>query len=385
MPLVKRSKTERLKYHLKQKGYIAGIFCLFLFWGCATGPDPVPKRKVEPLKREKVDLTKAKSAAMQEELIKMSQVTKNSVFTEEFQESEYIIGPKDVLAISLWEDTKEVKYEMTVRSDGNISVSFLENVRVAGLTARQVDKAVTEKLARFVKHPRVDVLVKGFNSKKASLLGEIKALAYQFGTSGPGTYPLQGKTTLLDLLVRAGGATTEADLKSARLIRRGNTYTINLYKAMFKGDISQNIILDAGDVIVISELPTTQDKVFVLGEINGPGAYSFKHEIDLITAISMAGGCTYDAVKKNILIIRGYPAEPEIIVANLKDFLNKGDFNQNVSLKSGDVVYVPRNLIGNLNYYFTKLSPVLDFLLFPAQYRDAYTTGGGLRIDTGSP
>ena len=385
MPSIKISKTEKLRYRLKQKGYIAGIFCLFLFWGCATGPDPVPKRKVEPLKREKVSLNKIEVDAMQEELIKMSQVTKNTVFTEEFQESEYIIGPKDVLAISLWEDTKEVKYEMTVRSDGNISVSFLENVRVAGLTARQVDQAVTEKLARFVKHPRVDVLVKGFNSKKASLLGEIGVLPNQFISTGPGTYQLQGKTTLLDLLIRAGGATTEADLKSARLIRRGKTYTVNLYKTMFKGDISQNVILDAEDIIVIPELPTTQDKVFLLGEIKGPGAYSFKHEIDLITAISMAGGCTYDAVEKNILIIRGYPAEPEIIVANLKDFLNKGDFNQNVSLKSGDVVYVPRNFISNLSYYFSKLTPILDLLLYPGQFRDMYTTGGGLRIDTGSP
>ncbi|MDY6853517.1 MAG: polysaccharide biosynthesis/export family protein [Thermodesulfobacteriota bacterium] len=328
---------------------------------------------------------KSEIDTMEEELIRMSQVKKNSVFTEEFQESEYIIGPKDVLEISLWEDTKEVKYEMTVRSDGNISVSFLENVRVVGLTARQVDKAITEKLTRFVKNPRVDVLIKGFNSKRASLLGEVQVLPNQYISSGPGSYPLQGKTTLLDLLIRAGGATTEADLKRARLIRNGKTYILNLYKAMFEGDISQNIILDSGDVVIIPELPTTKDKVFVLGEIKGPGAYSFKHEIDLITVISMAGGCTYDAVKKNILIIRGYPIEPEILVSNLNDFLSKGDFNQNISLKSGDVVYVPRNFISNLNYYFSKLTPILDLLLYPGQFRDMYTTGGGLRIDTGTP
>lgn len=381
----KRSLLWLFRCDIKQRYFLAGMLLLFLCLGCATGPDPVPKRKIEPLKREKVSLMKSEIDTMEEELIRMSQVKKNSVFTEEFQESEYIIGPKDVLEISLWEDTKEVKYEMTVRSDGNISVSFLENVRVVGLTARQVDKAITEKLTRFVKNPRVDVLIKGFNSKRASLLGEVQVLPNQYISSGPGSYPLQGKTTLLDLLIRAGGATTEADLKRARLIRNGKTYILNLYKAMFEGDISQNIILDSGDVVIIPELPTTKDKVFVLGEIKGPGAYSFKHEIDLITVISMAGGCTYDAVKKNILIIRGYPIEPEILVSNLNDFLSKGDFNQNISLKSGDVVYVPRNFISNLNYYFSKLTPILDLLLYPGQFRDMYTTGGGLRIDTGTP
>jgi polysaccharide export outer membrane protein len=328
----------------------------------------------------------AEKEAMEKEteLVQMSKVTKNSVFTEEFEMPEYIIGPGDVLEISLWEGTEEKKHTMTVRSDGTISVSFLEDVKVSGLTARQVDKTITEGLANFVKNPRVDVIVKEFHSKKASLFGEINILQFQAAISGPGNYPLKGKTTVLDLLVSAGGATTNADLRRARLIRGGKTYTINLYKTMFQGDASQNVILDVGDMIVIPESPTTKDKVFVLGEVRDPGAYSFKHEIDLVTAISLAGGYSYDAKEKNILVIRGYPAKTNVLVANLKDFLNQGDFSQNISLQSGDVVYVPRSLIGDINYYISRLTPMLDFALYPATYRDAYTTGGGLRINTGT-
>ncbi|KAF0120318.1 MAG: polysaccharide export outer membrane protein, partial [bacterium] len=214
------------------------------------------------------------------------------------------------------------------------------------------------------------------------LFGEVNIL--QTGVSGPGNYPLKGKTTVLDLLVSAGGATSNADLRRARLMRGGKTYTLNLYKTMFQGDLSQNVILDVGDLIVIPESPTGKDKIFVLGEVTAPGAYSFKHEIDLVTAISLAGGYSYDAKEKNILVIRGYPAKTNVLVANLKDFLRQGDFSQNIPLQSGDVVYVPRSVIGDINYYVSRLTPMLDFTFYPSRYRDAYTTGGGLRINTGT-
>ena len=313
----------------------------------------------------------------------MSKMSKNLVFTEEYGEPEYIIGPGDVLEISLWEENRETKHTVTVRADGNISISFLEDIKVAGFTVKQVDKTITEELVKFVKDTRVDVLVKEFNSKKASLFGEINVL--ETGVSGPGNYPLKGKTTALDLLLTGGGATPDADLRRTKLLRGGKTYTINLYNVLYHGETSQNVIIDEGDVVIIPESPTTKDKVFVLGEIERPGAYSFKHEIDLVTAISLAGGYTDDAVEENTVIVRGYPNEPEVIVANMRSFLQKGDFAQNVSLQSGDVIYMPKSTIGNIHYYISRLIPILDFALYPGTFRDTYTTGGGLRINTGSP
>ncbi|MEW6614159.1 MAG: polysaccharide biosynthesis/export family protein [Thermodesulfobacteriota bacterium] len=376
---------------LKKTIFVIVLPCLFLFLGCAAAPKPVSSRQFTPVSKieaKSVDAEKEEKER-EKEILEMSKITKNKVFTEEFGISEYIIGPGDVLEISLWEGTEEKKHTMTVRSDGNISISFLEDVNVSGLTARQVDKTITERLADFVKNPRVDVLIKEFVSKKTQILGEVNIIQGTSTTqpmpSGPGNYPLKGKTTIIDLLVTAGGAKTTADLKRTRLVRGGKTYTVNLYRTMFQGDTSQNIILDAGDMIIIPEYPTTQDKVFVLGEVKSPGAYSFKHEIDLVTALSLAGGYTYDAKEKNILVIRGYPAKTNVLVANLKDFLKQGDFSQNISLQSGDVVYVPRSVIGDIHYYVSRLTPMLDFALYPATYRDAYTTGGGLRINTGAP
>jgi len=386
---IKRLKNRERRV-LKKTIFLIFLPCLLIYWGCAA-----PTKKATDFRLQDNSLNKpvntietksieAEKDAMEKEreLLRMSKVTKNSVFTEEFEMPEYIIGPGDVLDISLWEGTEEKKHTMTVRSDGTISISFLDDVKVSGLTERQVKKTIIEGLTNFVKNPRVDVLVKGFNSKKASLFGEVNIL--QTGVSGPGNYPLKGKTTVLDLLVSAGGATSNADLRRARLMRGGKTYTLNLYKTMFQGDMSQNIILDVGDLVIIPESPTASDKVFVLGEVRDPGAYSFKHEIDLVTAISLAGGYSYDAKEKNILVIRGYPAKTNVLVANLKDFLRQGDFSQNIPLQSGDVVYVPRSVIGDINYYVSRLTPMLDFTFYPSRYRDAYTTGGGLRINTGT-
>jgi len=58
---------------------------------------------------------------------------------------------------------------------------------------------------------------------------------------------------------------------------------------------------------------------------------------------------------------------------------------QNVGLKNNDIIYIPRSFMGDVNDVIAKVEPLLDLLLLPSTYRDLYTTGGGLRIDTGEP
>ena len=65
--------------------------------------------------------------------------------------------------------------------------------------------------------------------------------------------------------------------------------------------------------------------------------------------------------------------------------LSHGDLSQNVVLSNNDIVFVPRSFMGDVNDVITKIEPLLNVLLIPATYRDLYTTGGGLRVDTGEP
>ena len=354
----------------------AGVFVLFLF-ACSFEARGIPVKEFEPPEAVS-ELETQEQKEMEKEIIKMSRVKGNSVFTERRGIPEYKIGPGDVLTITFWDGAKSIPFTTVVRPDGRISYSYIDNITVAGCTAHEVDEKLTRALKRYIRKPRVDVIVKEYKSKSALLFGQINRL--QTGVSGPGKYPLMGKTRILDLIVMAGGPIigeefANADLRSVEVVRKGERYTVNLYKAMFRGDMSQNIIMDDGDIVTVPELPTYGERVYVFGEVKSQGIFRLKDAYDLLAAVSKAGGTTRVAVNSDIKIIRGYQKDrekPIILSANLDEILKKGDIAQNVSLKNGDVVYVPRTIIGDINEFIVKTTPLLDYLLYPDKYRDAY-------------
>lgn len=319
---------------------------------------------------------------MAEEVIRMSTVTENSVFTERRGVPEYKIGPDDLLTITLWDGDKSTPYTTVVRPDGKISYSYMDDITVAGHTSHEVDEMLTNALKKYIRNPRIDVVVKEYRSKTALLFGQINRLdtAISGIGTGPGKYPLTGKIRILDLIVMAGGPISgeefaNADLRRVEVVRKGKSYTINLYQAMFQGNVSQNIVIDDGDIVTVPELPTYGERVYVFGEVATQGIYRLKDAYDLLAAVSKAGGTTRVAVDSDVKIIRGYEKnreKPIILSANLDEILKKGDIVQNIPLQNGDVVYVPRTVIGDINEFIVNTTPLLDYLLYPGEYRDAY-------------
>ena len=104
------------------------------------------------------------------------------------------------------------------------------------------------------------------------------------------------------------------------------------------------------------------------------GVYSLDSAQDLLGAIALAGSITSLAVEENILIVRKYEPgkKPVVMMADLKAILRKGDMVQNIPLKDGDLVYVPRMLIGDINDWISNTTPLLDFLFYPQRFQDAY-------------
>lgn len=318
---------------------------------------------------------------MEEEIVKLSQITENAVFTEKRGLPEYIIGPRDVLNITRWQNlSTPVQYKTVVRPDGKISYAYIYDIRVGGHTANEVVEILTEALKEYIKSPRIDVVVEQFRSKSALLFGQINRL--QTGISGPGKYPLTGKMRILDLIVMAGGPIqgeefANADLRRVEVVRRGKSYTVNLFNSMFKGDMSQNILIDDGDIVTVPELPDFGERVYVFGEVKNQGIYKLKDAFDLLAALSKAGGTAKVAVDSDIKIIRGYQEnreKPIILAANLDEILKRGDLSQNIALLDGDVVYVPRTVIGDINEFIVNTVPLLDYLFYPGQYRDIYSS-----------
>jgi protein involved in polysaccharide export with SLBB domain len=312
-----------------------------------------------------------------EELAKMSVVSVNGAFDEIAGIAEYRIGSHDVLDISSFNGDKVKTTTVSVDGRGRISYSFIDNLQVNGFTPSQVEQLLIAKLSGYVRNPRINVLVKEFNSKSAMVIGEFSSLrAATYGSkAASGRINLKGKTSLTDLIALAGGYTVDADIRRIQLMRKGKSYVINLYDIMGKGDESQNIIIDNDDVVNIPELPQYGERVYVLGEVATQGVYALKQAQDLLAALALAGSFTRLAKEENTLIVRGYePGKaPLVMMADVDALLRKADLSQNVRLKDGDLVYVPRMLIGDINDWIINITPLLEVFLYPGKYDAIYS------------
>jgi protein involved in polysaccharide export with SLBB domain len=289
----------------------------------------------------------------------------NSVFATIDGSPEYKIGSGDILEVTFWNGNTPTKEEIMVRQDGKISFGFVEDLSVTGLTSSQLDKMLTRHLKEYVKKPRLDVVIKEYHSKSITLLGAINDTGVAH--KGPGKYRLKGKTTLLEALTRAGGPTRDADLRNVNVRRKnGRTITLDLYAAIKRGDPDQDLVLDNDDLVFIPAKNKTADRVYVFGEVEKPGAYPFTGpQMKLIDAISEAGGPTVFATTSSTKVVRGDIEKPEILSSNLELLLEEGDQSQNVVLASGDFVYVPRNALGDINFFLQQIKPFFELIRQP--------------------
>ena len=307
-------------------------------------------------------------------------------FTEIRGFPEYLIGPGDVLEVTLLAEDSKIE-EVEVRPDGRISYSLVEDLQAAGLTPTQVDEVLTAELSKFLRDPKIDLKVKEHRSKIVNLLGAIQIIQSGGGfvKSGQGRYALQGKMTVLELILEAGGPLPEAQLDRVKLIRGDTSFTLNIQHVLATGEQSHNLLLQGDDVLIVPGTNQLSKKIVVLGEVEAPSVYMFPEDVSLLEALSRAGGLTASALQDDIRIIRSGTEGPEMFGVSFKRITRDADLKQNVALRNSDIVYVPRSFMGDVNDVLAKVEPLLSVLLLPATYRDLYTTGGGLRVDTGEP
>lgn len=306
----------------------------------------------------------------------------NDVFKTVDGKPEYKIDPGDILEITFWEGTLPQKEEILVRPHGKISFGFVEDLSAKGLTASELDQKLTSYLKEYVKNPRIDVVVKKHNSKFVQVMG---AIGSRGESSGAGKYLLKGKSTVLELIPQAGGPNPDANLNDVRIRRKnGQTVSLNLFKTINQGDLSQDLVLNDGDLIFIPNVTKDGSRVYVFGEVEQPGAYTFSGtNFRLFDAISEAGGATVFASPESTRIVRGDPTRPEFIDVNLKSLIEEGDQTQNMILAGGDLVYVPRSGWGTINVANKRIRPLMELILWPARTiidwynaADIISTGG---------
>ncbi|MEO5883683.1 MAG: XrtA/PEP-CTERM system exopolysaccharide export protein [Caldimonas sp.] len=161
----------------------------------------------------------------------------------------YKIGPLDALNIVVWRNP-ELSGPVTVRPDGFISMPLLGEVRAAGRSPADLSQDVRALLAKIVIEPVVSVVVTGFQGVYADqirIVGE---------ATRPQSVAFRQDMTLLDVMIQVGGITDFADGNAAVLIRGsdgGKQYSIRLKDLLKRGDISANVAVAPGDIVMVPQ------------------------------------------------------------------------------------------------------------------------------------
>jgi polysaccharide biosynthesis/export protein len=157
----------------------------------------------------------------------------------------YVITQEDVLSILVWKEDA-LSQQVTVRTDGKISLPLIDEVQAAGLTPLQLRDQIVGKLKGFVENPVVTVIVKQPRPIKVYISGQIEK---------PGEYELLGDVSFLQLISLAGGFTLWANQKKIILIQKDGDKemrSIVNYKNIVTGD-APNFILKRGDVVIVND------------------------------------------------------------------------------------------------------------------------------------
>jgi len=163
----------------------------------------------------------------------------------------YVVDPPDVIKIEFVQDVEFVERtnltrQVTLRSDGCVTLPLLEDVKVGGMTTAQIREKLEKLYSEYYKEPEILVTVAAYRSKHIYVYGEV---------GRRGVQPYTGYQTLSDAIGAAGGVTTRAASTRVKVIRGDledqEVYRINLKKLIFKGDKRYDVTLAEDDVIYV--------------------------------------------------------------------------------------------------------------------------------------
>ena len=304
---------------------------------------------------------------------------------------DYVIGNGDVLDIEVF-DVKELTREVRVSQTGSIGIPLVPvRLHVAGLTEVQAEQKISEVLESngLVSHAQVSLSVKERKSKPITVVGAV---------GHPMVYQADRPVTLLEVLAEAGGVANDAgdtvivnrpaqdtpadpaeppaigpevpapaavstgtpqpgaaqeSGSSASAVptasanspapgdppRLNNTITINLNELMESGDATNNIILQAGDIVTVPH----SGIVYVLGAVSRPGGFVLANDRGQMTTLkvlSLAGGLSSTAKKDHAVIVRkDNQGQQHEVAVDLKKVMARRA--EDVQLQPSDILYVP--------------------------------------------
>jgi len=265
-------------------------------------------------------------------------IASSFLYSQEAKGTDYKIGPKDLLEISVF-GLDELNKTERVSEEGKITLPLLGEIEVDGLTKSELEVKLARLLEeKYLQDPQVTIFIAEYQSKRVTIMGAVQT---------PGWYELVGRQTVLDVIAKAGGLTNEAGIEMFVMRQnpggKNSSVQISLDDLILNGNAELNIPLEAGDIV---NIPIDRIvNVYVMGQVRSPGALEVKRSRipTLLMAIAQAGGFAERASKGGVLIKRiGKDGKEIKIKVNVKNII-KGKIDD-IQLLVDDVVVVPETI-----------------------------------------
>lgn len=244
----------------------------------------------------------------------------------------YKLGPGDEVFIDIW-GANEDNLRLQISPEGDIMVSQIGPIYLNGLTIREAN----EKVRRIFSQKYAGVSGEDPISDVRVTLGQNRTIQIHImgEVETPGTYRLSSFATVFHALYKAGGVTNIGSLRNVRVMRNGKEYaTMDLYKYILEGRLSDDIRLEEGDVILV---PPYEMLVEIEGNVKRPMFYEMKENETIGSLIDYAGGFMGNAYTEEVSLIRQTGRERQLFNVPAANFAT-------YKLEDGDAVTVGATL-----------------------------------------
>ena len=208
---------------------------------------------------------------------------------------DYRINVGDEMTLSIWGIPEEGNFSFTVNRDGMVTLPRVGTVRIAGYTFSEAERIIRTRLSQYYTGYQMNLSMGRLSSILVYVTGNARR---------PGAYTISSFSTLVNALIASGGPSENGTLRQIELRRQGKLIaTFDMYAMLMRGDKSQDIRLQAGDVI---HIPNVGPLIGLAGEIRQPGVYELNGATRVQDLLVAAGGLNTRTFQGRVQFFRIY-------------------------------------------------------------------------------